>query len=245
MARPMAASNPNGNADDAARRRAEDIALLVALRCGDERAYQAFARRFAQLLLDQARRLGVDRADRESVVTEFLDDLLIKLTTMQAPASLPTFVVTAFRNHVSDARRSAEMRERHDAAVCEVVGEVHVVRGVCSEYMLHASRPADEDVHDPSAGARALVQTVLQRCTADERRLLVWRAHRVPLREIATWLDISHDAAKQRVSRLRARLIRECVMQLDTLSPADRDAVAVLLRRAGINIPDTSGGAAA
>lgn len=245
MARPMEASNSNGNADDAARRRAEDVALLVALRRGDERAYLTFAHRFTPLLLDQARRLGVDRAERESVVTEFLDDLIIKLTTMQAPASLPTFLVTAFRNHVSDVRRSAAVRERHDAAACELQGDVHIVRDACSEYMLHASRPADEDVHDPSVGARALVQAVLQRCTADERRLLVWRAHRVPLREIATWLDISHDAAKQRVSRLRARLIREALTQLDTLTPAARDAVIVLLRRAGINIPDISGGAAA
>src|SRR5690348_15552899 len=127
----MAASNAKGNADDAALRRAEDIALLVALRRGDERAYRTFARRFAPLLLDQARRLGVDRAERESVVTEFLDDLLIKLTTVQAPASLPTFVVTAFRHHVTDVRRSAAVRERHDAAACEEQGELHVVRGTC------------------------------------------------------------------------------------------------------------------
>jgi len=241
----MVASNPNGRADDALARRAEDVALLVGIRRGDERVYLAFVRRFAPLLLDQARRLGVDRAERDTSVTEFLDDLLIKLATMQAPASLPTFVVTAFRNHVCDARRNAAARERCDVAACDAEGEIQVVHSTCSEYMLHASRPVDEEPDDAPSAARALVHAVLARSTDDERRLLVWSAHRVPLREVATWLGISHDAAKQRISRLRMRLVRECLIELDTLAPADRAAVGVLLRRAGINLPAISGGAAA
>ena len=241
----MTASRTNAGSDDAWRRHAEDVALLVDIRRGEERAYVAFAHRFTPLLLDQARRLGIDRSEREAVVTEFLDDLLIKLATTPAPASLPTFVVVAFRNHVSDTRRSAAARERCDASASDAEGELHIVHSTCSEYMLRASRPPDEDAHDASAGARALVHAVLEHCTTDERRLLVWSAHRVPLREIATWLGISHDAAKQRVSRLRARLVRDSLAQLDNLDHADRDAVAALLRRAGITVPDTSGGAAA
>lgn len=245
----MGASNSIGESDEAQKRRAEDVALLVALRRGEERAYLDFARRFTPLLLDQARRLGVDRAEREGVVMEFLDDLLIKLTTMRAPASLPTFVVTAFRNRVSDAHRSAATRERCDIAAAAAEGELYIVHSTCSEYMINAARAMDADAPDTSVGAstgaRTLVHLVLQRCSADERRLLVWSAHRVPLREIASWLGISHDAAKQRVSRLRARLARECVAQLTAVPSAERAAVIALLRRAGINVPDISGGAAA
>ncbi len=77
-----------------------DVALLISIRREDGAALHEFVRRFRPLLLDQARRLGVYPSERENVVTVFLDDILLKLADMQAPRSLPTFVVKSVRNHV-------------------------------------------------------------------------------------------------------------------------------------------------
>lgn len=205
-----------------------DADLLIALRRCDARAYDAFTRRFAAVLFDQARRLGVDAAERETIVTEFLDDIIIRLATREAPRALGHFVVTSFRNRVVDTRRAARRRD----ARSESADALH---GSCSAYTLRAAEPASS-VDETKSDARELIERVLAECTDDERKLLLWSAHHVPLRDVAAWLGISHTAARQRIVRLRARLIRGTARHLAALPSAERARVSELLRRAGVTM---------
>lgn len=207
-----------------------DTELLIALRRCDSRAYAAFARRFSGVLLDQAHRLGIDRSERETIVTEFIDDIIIRLATREAPRSLGYFVVVAFRNHVLDEHRAA--RRRTESATAD--GD-DVLHASCSAYTMQVAESADAASASPSA-ARDLIARVVAGCTESERQLLLWSAHHVPLREVAGWLGISHAAVRQRIVRLRARLVRDTARHLDTLAPAERLRVTRLLRRAGVNI---------
>lgn len=217
-----------------------DTELLTGIRRNELNALRDFVLRFEPVLLDQARRLGVGPSDRGTIVTGFLDDILVKLanTKTEAPRSLTAFVITSFRHCMIDLHREAEMRERHARSEEEMIGTEYVVRATCSEFMLRAARGDDGGEESSSSAAAELVRVLLAGCSSDERQLLVWSAHRVPLRECAAWLGISYDAAKQKLSRLRARLVRDSITHLSSLADSDRRELSRLLRRAGIRIND-------
>jgi DNA-directed RNA polymerase specialized sigma24 family protein len=228
------------------RNRQRDVALLVGVRRNDLRALREFVQRFEPILLDQARRLDVSQDDRRTVVTGFLDDILVKLARSAAPRSLASFVVTSFRNCVADAHREASARERQSRAQEEMIGSERVIGAGCSEFMLRAARGADAEEETSESPGVALARVLFASCSVQDRQLLVWSAHRVPLRECAAWLGISYDSAKQRMSRLRARLIRESVAHLSELPAHDRANVSRLLHRAGVKTNnDTTRGSAA
>ena len=236
--------------EDGEQRRAlreADVALLIRIRRNEVRALREFAHRFEPVLLDQARRLDVSRSERATVVTGFLDDILVKLASSPSPRSLPSFVVTSFRNCVADLHREAALRERRVASQEDMFGTERVVMAGCSEFMLRAAEGPDAEyelaARRPGAG---LVRTLFAECSSEDRQLLVWSAHRVPLRECAAWLGISYDSAKQRLSRMRARLIRQSATHLSELSASDRANLIRLLHRAGVKIDDdqTEGSAA-
>jgi len=217
-----------------------DIELLTGIRRNELRALREFVARYEPVLLDQARRLSVSPSDRKMIVTGFLDDILVKLASgkAEAPRSLTAFVITSFRNCVIDLRREAAVRERHARSQEEAIGTEYVVRATCSEFMLRAARGNGDGEESSSAAAARLVHVLLDGCSSDERQLLVWSAHRVPLRECAAWLGIGYDAAKQKLSRLRARLVRDSITHLSSLADPDRRALSHLLRRAGLRIND-------
>lgn len=223
-----------------------DADLLVGIRRNEVRALREFVRRFQPILLDQARRLGVNQSERATVVTSFLDDILVKLARSPAPRSLAPFVVTSFRNCIADLHRDALARERHSREQEEMVGTERVLRAGCSEFMLRAAQGLDADDDSSSIESIALVRALFGNCSFEDRQLLVWSSHRVPLRDCATWLGISYDSAKQRLSRLRTRLIHESLTHLPGLSGSDRDNLIRLLHRAGVKIDDdnTEGSAA-
>lgn len=229
--------------------READVALLIRIRRNEVRALREFAHRFEPVLLDQARRLDVSKSERATVVTGFLDDILVKLASSPSPSprSLPSFVVTSFRNCVADLHREAALRERRVASQEDMFGTERVVMAGCSEFMLRAAEGPDAE-YELAAGSPGLglVRTLFAECSSEDRQLLVWSAHRVPLRECAAWLGISYDSAKQRLSRMRARLIRQSVTHLSELSASDRANLVRLLHRAGVKMDDdqTEGSAA-
>jgi hypothetical protein len=237
------------NEEDALQRgrREADAELLGGIRRNEARALREFVLRFEPVLLDQARRLDVGASERRTVVTGFLDDILVKLASSPAPRSLPSFVLTSFRNCVTDMHRETALRARHSAAQDDTGGDERVVIAGCSEFMLRAAEgPAAEyGLTELNAGAE-LVHALFAECTREDRQLLVWSAHRVPLRECAEWLGISYDSAKQRLTRLRARLIRRSIAHLSELSESDRAHCVRLLDRAGVRMHDdqTEGSAA-
>jgi DNA-directed RNA polymerase specialized sigma24 family protein len=164
--------------------------------------------------------------------------------TTTAPRSLASFVITGFRNHVTDVRRESAARVRFERECGSGERADGVAAAGCSEFMLRAAEGVCAP--DVRSSGEELLRIVLQRCSAEERQLLVWSSHRVPLRECAVWLGISYDSAKQRLSRLRARLIRESVASLSRLGDEDRAALVRLLRSAGVAIDtDNTRGSAA
>jgi len=226
---------------------ADDIALLIRIRCEEGDALRDFVRRFRPLLLDQARRLGVERSERETVVMSFMDDVLLKLAHMRAPRSLATFVVTSFRNAMVEAWRADAGRTRRDINACELISGERVVSATCSAFALRAALGPEGDAPQAAAPVAALMKEILRGCTDEERSVLVWSSHRVPLRAIAGWLGISYAAARQRSARLRTRLARESIQQLTNLHHADSVVITRLLRRAGVKMDEVgqTGGAAA
>lgn len=241
----MAKLSENGAQQRALRE--ADVELLTRVRRNDVRALREFAHRFEPILLDQARRLDVSKSERANVVTGFLDDILVKLACSPSPRSLPSFVVTSFRNCVTDLRREASLRERRAASQEDMVGIERVVMAGCSEFMLRAAEGPDVEYESAARPSGAeLVRVLFAECSSEDRQLLVWSAHRVPLRESAEWLGISYDSVKQRLSRLRARLIRRSITHLSELPDSDRANLVRLFHRAGVKIDDdqTEGSAA-
>jgi len=221
---------------------AADMELLAGVRRNELTGLRNFVLRFEPVLMDQARRLGVAQDERRTVVTEFLDDMLVRLAgeKTEAPRSLTAFVITSFRNCVTDLRREAAVRARHSQSQEEMIGTEHVVRATCSEFMLRSARGDgcgdDSGDESPSYAVVMLARALIESCSYDERQLLIWSAHRVALRDCAAWLGLSYDAAKQKLFRLRVRLVRDSVARLSALAGPDRAALARILRRAGVQI---------
>lgn len=157
------------------------------------------------------------------------------------------------RSGGTDRERSGRQRDA-DREVELMLGirraEVRALREFASRFdpiLLDQARaaegPSATDARPPS---EELMRAVLERCSAEDRQLLVWSSHRVPLRDCAAWLGISYDSAKQRLSRLRARLVRESIAHLSQLGDEDRAVLLRLLRRAGVAVDtDNTRGTAA
>ena len=230
------------HAGECARRRASgqerDLRMLVGIRENDSRALRAFVRRFLPVLLDQARRLHVAEGERLTIVTSFLDDILISLAQLAPPKAMSSYVVTSFRNSVADMYRHESMVERQTEAQAEELGAARVIGGSCSEFMLRAVNAPDAEKASTPALAVALLHALMEKCTVEERQLLVWMSHRVPLRDCAEWLGISYEGTRQRVSRLRARLKSESDVFLSNSSAPDRAVLVRILARGGVTMHD-------
>lgn len=242
-----------------------DAALVSGIRQGDERTLREFCERFRPLLLDQSRRLGVARDDREHLVMEFLDDFALRIAAGSIRSAAPSLLVTAFRNRLVDRWRHERGNRRYDNT-----------EGALSEYSIRAAQPttiADADSapsrHDrseernygdesdpfahradntngdePGIGEVSIVSRMaadlLTQCTPDEQRLVVWVSHGVPLRLIAEWLGVNYSAAKVRWHRLRRKLRILGLAYAKTVSGRDRIELERFLRYAGVT-SDASG----
>ena len=209
---------------------ANDAALVGRLRLGDEDAFREYFDRYAPLLREMARRYGV-RDDTESLVTDVLDDVAERVRAHRVPkaTALGPYLVSTLRNRATEERRAA-MRHaalERDAADATGADGESVVRSLCSAYALRAVRaPDDEDVSTPDEHVSALHAFIGAQLDEEERRILGWVAERVPQREIAAWTGTTHGAARVRVHRLRARLLRAARAWLDALEPEARRAIA-------------------
>ena len=219
-------------------RQQRDLRLLIGIRENDSRALRAFVERFLPVLLDQARRLHVAEGERVTIVTSFLDDILIRLARLAPPKALSSYVVTSFRNCIAATYRRESMVERQRESQVEELGSARLIGGSCSEFMLRAVVSPDADDASASSPGTALLRTLLESCTVEERQLLVWMSHRVPLRDCAEWLGISYESARQRVSRLRVRLKRESAVFLSNSSAPGRAVLVRILTRGGVTTHD-------
>jgi RNA polymerase sigma-70 factor (ECF subfamily) len=225
---------------DAARMRAlDDRALVLALRAGDKRAIDELVERHRPWLLRQARRAGLAPDDADDVVIELLAHAAARLGDwrVRIPDSLAAWLAAALRNRIINARRGRGRLERalRDAADPDEA----VVAGACSEATLRASRGPAWDPPAPPPELERLARALLDGLGEEERLLVLWDHHRIPRRTIAAWLGIGHEAAKQRIRRLRLRLRALARRHAATLPEQERRALARHLGATLIGADDT------
>ncbi|HEU4631437.1 MAG TPA: hypothetical protein VFS08_16915 [Gemmatimonadaceae bacterium] len=245
----------------------DDAALVAALRREERAALVELYTRFTPLLVRCARAWGAAPADRDELAAEVLGDVALTLMrhTTPVPRSLAAYLVTALRHRMGAAARAAARirppasspdrgARRGGRATADPRahdGRHHDPRHVgsdvardaedafCSEHSRRAAAP------DPAAEA---TRPALARLAAhldaqldeDERLLLAWLAHHVPLRVAAGWLGLPYDTVAKRAQRLRARLRAAAARYVATLPDAERREVQRVLRRGASGVPSAT-----
>ena len=220
------ADETRGSSGDADLESMSTDRLVQAMRQGDERAYREFFFRFTPLVTFLARIYRVPRAERRAIVDEFLDDMALRFGrhTRAVPQAFSSYLAVAFRNRLRNAARDGERRgELERAAAMDIAGAgEHAILSASSAHAVRAScGPAWEDEH-LAAGLERLALLLENELGREERRIITWLGRRVPQREIAAWLGVSHGALRVRVSRLRARLRLAALAHLESLIDEER-----------------------
>ena len=196
--------------------RCDDSAVLAGMRRGWEAAYAEFCDRFLELLVEIARRKGVQPAERLRLATEFLDEAAFRLgtTVTTIPSMMASYLAAGFYRHLALAlRREGRKQRRHDALLEPFgsTGEL-AVGELCSDYTIHATHAADDDGAGPAADdlvrtlRRGLVTRLYGKARPEDQQLLGYLREGMPPREIAPMLGITHGALRVRIMRLRARM---------------------------------------
>lgn len=176
-----------------------DVELLHRHAVGDAEAFAKLARRHVDLVYSAARRRCGPAAED---VTQAVFLLLLQKTNQAAraaerPSGLAAWLLTATRNLANNANRRRRRREHHERKA----GHMHAFSAVASS--------------DPSAAlawaeiAPLLDDAVLSLPAADRAAILLKFYENLPAPEIADWVAISPDAARQRVSRAVGKLRRK------------------------------------
>jgi DNA-directed RNA polymerase specialized sigma24 family protein len=229
-----------------------DGELIVAMRRRDGRAFAEFFLRFEPLLLDQARRLRVQPAEREERVQDFLADVALALADREAP--LPTavrgYLVKGFARRVLNEARNRSRRERgYQVASLETSidppgpalharqdervddEEEHAVLSACSEHSVRASAGVDWEDVGLSPALERLAAMLDEGLSGDERLLLIQVSNHVPLRTIARWRGVKRETLKVQLWRLRRRLWEAARRYADSLSVDDKRELDRFFRR--------------
>ncbi|HKN68027.1 MAG TPA: hypothetical protein VJW73_17200, partial [Gemmatimonadaceae bacterium] len=145
---------------------AEDWRLIAGMQRGHFGAFAEVYRRYAPLLSRMARRRKVPEMDRESLIMDYLEDVLIPvLRGKQAtPAPLGNYLAAGFRRRMISAWRGRQAQERRlqSLQVTSSDPRERVVAEGLSEYAFRtaagegagAFEPGD-DAADPTRDARA------------------------------------------------------------------------------------------
>jgi RNA polymerase sigma factor (sigma-70 family) len=218
--------------------------LLAAIHRGDEAAIGELFLRFAPLLRDQARRMGIDAGERDEVVTTILDDVVIHLIENQlAPRHLAKYLVASLRNRARNRHRDSNRRRNaEEGAYGDVgLGAQRVVAECHSEYGIHASHSRENVESQPLRSAiRKLAEKSARELTRDETIMVVGVGRHIPLREMAAQLGITYGAARVRLHRLRERFRKLATEYVVTLRPDEKREIERFLRRAGVRLSQPS-----
>ena len=206
-----------------------DAELVDRLRARDERATRELFGRFVPLLLDQARRGGVDGGERLEFVLDVLSQVVLDLCTrdVMPPRHLGRFLSTVTRRRLIDRRRRAAAN-RH-------VVPLDALRD--AETPTAPGTPTDAEDASSGGGVPLVLVTLARHLDGfldeTDRSILLWLGERVPQRVIAEWLGIGHGAVRMRVSRLRDRLREVARTFVATFDADERVELARFFRRAG------------
>lgn len=214
--------------------------LVAAIRRGESAAIHELFVLYAPLLRDQARKMSVPLGERDQLIETLLDDMVIHLVEVEIPPrELTTYIVTSLRNRVRsrhrDAARARDNDEKayssHADSSQRIVAECH------SEYGMRASRPADADHEAPLQSAiKKLADQSASELSREELILMIGVGRRIPLRDLAEQLGLSHGAIRVRVSRLRERFLRLAIQYVATLDPPEKREIERFFRRADVRI---------
>lgn len=220
--------------------------IVAGVRRGERAALERLYATYEPFLTRLAGRLGVAPGERRMAAVEVLGDAALALMRrgVASPRHLPSYLGTSLRHWVEMRHRAGasyqrwceaaagsdgavvreEVRARRqsaDPARQAATGE-GIVTSVVSEYVLRASTGPGA-THPPTHPAiLALAGKLDQLLREDERYLLVWTSHGVPVRVAAEWLGLSQSVAAKRLSRLRTRLRATAVDYADTIAADDR-----------------------
>jgi len=215
-----------------------DPALIDAMRGGDDWAFGEFLARFRPVMLAYAQYHIADVLIPECV-DDVLEDAAIELADPRAavPLQLRAYLVGAVRRrhlalHRSGTRRRRWYEEAARAAMCTSDGGEAVIRSVCAESTIAASRGIDE-VHVDGPTAIQRLALAMERELDDEtRRILAWLGQSVPHRQIAVWLGKNYEATTKQIWRLCRRLERAAPAYAAAMSAADQREIERFFRRA-------------
>jgi DNA-directed RNA polymerase specialized sigma24 family protein len=199
----------------------DDDALVDAMRAGDEWAFGEFLARFRPVLLLYAEGRIPSELHAECV-DDVLEDVALRLADPRTviPSRLRAYLVSALRKkHLAVKRSRARRRRHHEDAAYDDDGSVAVVRSVCAESTIAASRGAlASDSPHPTA-LEQLAAAMAAELDDETIRLLTWIGRAVPHRTIAEWLGKSYDATTKQIWRLCRRLERAAPQYAATLPP--------------------------
>jgi DNA-directed RNA polymerase specialized sigma24 family protein len=204
----------------------DDQALVAGMREGSDWAFGEFLARFRPVLVQYAEG-RIPSEQHAECIDDVLEDEALRLMNPRAivPTQFRAYLVGAVRKrHLALKRSSARRRRNHedaayDAYVASDGGATPVVRSVCAESTIAASRGAN--ANDPSLpSALEQLATAMTAELDDETiRLLTWIGRAVPHRTIAEWLGKSYDATTKQIWRLCRRLERAAPQHAAALPP--------------------------
>jgi RNA polymerase sigma factor (sigma-70 family) len=217
-------------------RSASEAELVSAVRQGDFEALREFYARFEPLLARYAARAGLAIEYWEDEAHDVLCDVVLALITggtRTAVRSVHGYIIRAFRNRMLDARRASRRRDEREIGMSASTSDAgeRLVLESCSEHAIRESAGAGAEVAQLSPALSRLARVLDDALSADERRMLEWVSHAVPMREIAGWLDIGYSAAKVRLSRLRSRLRERALRHVNQCAGAERAELVEFFRR--------------
>lgn len=212
----------------------DDDALVAAMRAGDDWAFGEFLARFRPVLLLYAEGRIASELHAECV-DDVLEDEALRLSDPRAtiPSRMRAYLVGALRKkHLAVKRSRARRRRHHEDAAYDADNSVAVVRSVCAESTIAASRGAlATDSPHPTA-LEQLAAAMSAELDDETIRLLTWLGRAVPHRTIAGWLGKSYDATTKQIWRLCRRLERAAPQYAAALPPDVQRELERFFRRA-------------
>jgi len=171
--------------------RADDTALVFALRAGDVRAPRVVWQRFAGMVHRIVRRALGQSGDIENLVQQIFLGFFRRFSTLREPKALPAFILS-----ITYWTLCKELRRRW------------IRRRLGREDSRHASQEQHISHPDPEARqALARFYGILDKLGSQERMAFVLRyLEGLELSEVACALDLSLATTRRRIGRARARI---------------------------------------
>jgi len=189
----------------------EDLALVEALRAGEERAYERLLVRFQQPVYNLALRLLNDPSDASDVVQEVFLKVFRNVMHFRGQSSLKTWI---FRITINEAHNQRRWFFRHRHREVGIDDDQEDARSRADVLADHCQSPFDY-VFDQEK--QALIEAALARINPTFRAAVVLRdITDLSYEEIAEVLQVSLGTVKSRILRGREALRQELEKRLQS-----------------------------